>query len=91
MSTNPRDCILLVEAAPGFKREAYALIRRAIKQAGLVLVSFVSEREARSYGLNEARFTVVCTDEQRATLARIGRELAAADGWERFPVDLYHD
>lgn len=86
-----RDAVLIVEAAHGFRREANALIRRAVKAAGLNVFSFVPLSEAKSYGLTESRFVVQCTDEECARLRTVGAELAKAEGWERFPADLYHD
>lgn len=91
MSAKQRDAVLIVEAAAGFRREANALIRRAVKAAGLKVSAFIGRAEGASYGLAETRFIVPCTDDECATLRRIGSELAKAEGWERFPVDLYHD
>ena len=86
-----RDACIIIEANKGDRAAARSLVRRAIKEAGLKVDSFVSGREAKSYGITDARFTVSCTDEEMVKLREIGNKLATAEGWDRFPVDTYHD
>lgn len=86
-----RDAVLIVEAERGFRAQAYSLIRRAVRESGLKVTAFIPLREGRSYGLAEARFIIECTDEEADRLRSIGNRLAAEDGWERWPVDMYHD
>lgn len=99
MMTARRGACIILEGARGHRGAARALVGRAIRKALGVrrwgtephYVSYVSLSEARSYGLANPRFTVVLSDAEMARLEEVLLETAEAEGWERPPVDIYHD
>lgn len=88
--SSARCACLIMEAAPGFRSAARSLILRAVRAAGIYGGHYMGEREARAYNITP-RWIGDCTDEQFDRLMAEGRVLAEKEGWERFPVDAYHD
>lgn len=86
----PRPACLIMEAAEGFRVQARSLILRAVRAAGIAGGHYMGAAEAASYNITP-RWIGDCTDEQFDKLMTEGRRLADDEGWERFPVDAYHD
>lgn len=93
MSTAARPACIIIEARRGCVRKARGLISRALRAAGVKITrsDYMTEAEARCYGLHDPRYTPEMTDAQMKRFVGIAVELAEAEGWDRAPFDAYHD
>ncbi len=85
-----RPACFIIEAAKGQGREANALVKRVMRKCKVNGI-LMGKKEAKSYGMNDARYLVDLADWQFRLVMETGSQMAKAEGWDRFPVDAYHD
>jgi hypothetical protein len=83
-----KSVILLIEANHGYRAAANSLVRRAIKSANLVIADYLPHYEALQYGVNEARYVVVCTNAECALLTETIEVMSRTEEWPCPPVSI---
>jgi len=94
-----RRAIFIVIARKGWRNRARKLFGHIVRKAfgirrwhtGPYYVDYMSDAEARSYDMHDARYSMDLTDREFECLWGLLRETFAADGWEGVPFDAYHD
>jgi hypothetical protein len=94
-----RSAVFIVIAEKGARNRARKLFGHVVRKAFGIrrwhtdpyYVDYMSDAEARSYDMTDARYTMDLTDREMECLYKHLRAAFMADGWEGVPFDVYHD